>query len=204
MSICARCDPATRFITGGSLAATPYADAPDMKTMEYAPIGVEEGVRTDQPIVLDIDLDYFLSNDHPDYRGRQIEIAPAAYEEFIHDRYHFLRIAPGSKVSAREREGRYYLLFNNDEAEPGPPPDSPAVRDEILQRISAFVEFLRRSSVVPALIVVCRSLRSGYTPCRYAPFIEEKLVRELEMLYPLQITYISALLPGASEAWNAH
>ena len=199
MSICARCKPATRFVTGSSLGGTPYAAATDIRTMEYAPIGLDDTVRTDQPVVLDIDLDYFCWNEYPDYGDRRVEITRAAYEDFVNDRYHFLRIAPGSKVSAAEREGRYYLCFNDDHAEAGPAPESAAVRESIVERIHAFVEFLRRCEIRPALAVVCRSLHSGYTPRPYASFIERNLLGALAHLSDFETVGIAALLPGASE-----
>jgi hypothetical protein len=194
MSICAKCDPPTRFITGTSLASTPYAGAPDMRTTEYAPITVDGQIRTDQPIVVDIDLDYFCSNDYPDYGGSELEITQSAYETFVNDRYHFLRISPGSKAAVVIRDGRYYLAFNADHAEPGPARNSAKVREDIRWRISAFVEFLRRFDVQPPLIVACRSLHSGYTPREYAGFIEENLCLGLRTIYALDTTYISELL----------
>jgi hypothetical protein len=199
MSICAKCRPPTRFITATSFASTPFAGAADIRTMEYAPITTEDQIRTDQPIVLDIDLDYFCSNDYPDYGDRELEVTQAAYQRFVDNRYHFLKIAPGSKVTASERGGRYYLAFNDDRAEAGPATDSEAVREEIQARIRGLLEFLGRFDVQPAMIVACKSLHSGYTPRGYASFIEEQLRRALETLYVLDSTHISELLPAADE-----
>lgn len=100
MLVCAKNAEATEFITGSSLAGTPYADAADARPMEFSRVTTADTLRTDQPVVLDIDLDYFRSNEFPDFCGKRVEITRAAYEEFAGDPYHFLRISPGSDVRA--------------------------------------------------------------------------------------------------------
>ena len=90
----------TEFFTASSLAATPYADSTDARSVEYAPVTTQECVKTDQPVVIDIDLDYFCCNEHPRLPVLEVKTTKAEYEKFLHDPYHFLRIAGGERYPA--------------------------------------------------------------------------------------------------------
>jgi len=177
------------FVAASSLASSPYADAEDIRSVEYAPVTTAEFLNTNLPVVLDIDLDYFCSNERPVVL-RELEITARAFEEFHRNIYHFLRISPGVKISAEARQGRYFLLY-----EDGPrPPDPVATESSLTERIDDFVGYLRLYSVVPPLIVVCRSLHSGYTPQKYGAFIERTLFSRLDTLYSLKILSIQGLV----------
>lgn len=148
------------------------------------------------PVVLDIDLDYFSSHSYPDYTGRRLEISREAYEEFTGNPYHFLRIAPGSKITAAREAGKYYFYFNCAPGETGPRP--PLIsREEVAARMEALLQFLKASATVPLFIMICRSRYSGYTPRDQWQFIEDRLLSMLGELYSLEIHEIADVLEGA-------
>lgn len=187
--ICCKERGKREFIAASSLASTPYADAEDIRSVEYAPVTTGEFLSTELPVVLDIDLDYFCSNERPIVR-RELEITANAFEEFQRNPYHFLRISPGVKTTAMARQGRYFLLY-----EDGPePPELIATERSLTERIDDFVSYVQLYSVVPPLIVVCRSLHSGYTPLKYGAFIESTLFNRLDTLYNLKILSIRELV----------
>jgi hypothetical protein len=198
MQICAKNEAATEFVTGSKLAGTPWEHATDRRPMEFVPVTTADEIRIDQPIVLDVDLDYFCSNEYPDYRGRRLEVTAAAYDDFLSNPYHFLRLAPGSKVTAAREESRFYLLFN-DQPE-APPATSDAAGIE--ERVAAFERYLRERDVRPFLIVLCRSVHSGYMPPEQLALIEERLNEALLRLYPVRPLTIAELLPKGGGAWQ--
>lgn len=194
MAICARNAGGLEFVTG-KLEGTEWEHAADRQRMEFAPIHPGDMVRTDQPVVLDVDLDYFCSNDYPDYAGRELEISADGYRDFTENPYHFLRIAPGSRISAFRRDGRHYLRFN-DYPEP---PGRTAQVDEIPARIAALATQLRENGVRPELVIFCRSVESGYMPRDVIERIESGLRAALAELWPLAEQNIHDLLP---EPWR--
>jgi uncharacterized protein UPF0489 len=188
----------TEFFTASSLAATPYADSTDARSIEYAPVTTQECVKTDQPVVIDIDLDYFCCNEHPRLPVLEVETTKAEYEKFLHDPYHFLRIA-GGKVSAIVRAERYFFVYDDFPYRDNPEPVcNPSLRSEIEERIIDFTNYLRSHSIQPPLIVICRSVYSGYTPAEHCSFVQENLVETLGQLYSLQTFSIQDLLPVAT------
>lgn len=191
MSICARTGDGLEFVTG-RLEGTRWEDAPDRRPLEFSPINPGDTVRTDQPIVLDVDLDYFCSNDYPDYRGRSLEVSEVAWRDFRENPYHFLRIAPGSRISAFERDGRFFLRFNDFPE----PPGRTSVPDEIDGRIEALVSQLRDNDVRPEMVVFCRSVESGYMPADMIERIESGLQKALGELWPLEERTIHDLIPS--------
>jgi hypothetical protein len=185
MKICGRNADATEFVTGSSLAGTPYEKAADIASMEFAPVTTRDSLRTDQPMVLDIDLDYFHCNDYPDYGDRSIEITRESYDQFVSDRYHFLRIAPGSDVAAEHRDGKYYLRFNQY-PHPRESGSRGAVEEKITGRIRGLMSWLEKAGAVPPLVTICRSIHSGYTPREFAAFIEATLLDALREAFPTE------------------
>ncbi|MEZ5403205.1 MAG: UPF0489 family protein [Bryobacteraceae bacterium] len=185
MNICAKNPARTEFITGSSLAGTPYENAPDAVRMEFCPVTTRDKLRSDQPAALDIDLDYFYSNPYPDYGDRSIEITRGAYEQFQSDRYHFLKIAPGSDVTAEIRDGRCFLRFNQYPAEPARE-SATEIELRIAGRIRDLAEWLRAAALVPRLVTVCRSVHSGYTPRTFAAFIESGLLDALHGVFAIR------------------
>jgi UPF0489 domain len=147
-------------------------------------------IPADQPVLLDIDLDYFCCNEHP-AGVHEIEVSRSAHEDFVSNPYHFLKLPPSNRAEAARREGRYFLRFNARH----PESDHPNAAAQIAKRIAGLMEALRASSISPQLIVLCRSVHSGYTPVRHARLIEESLIEAFQQVYPLRTSYIGDLLP---------
>jgi hypothetical protein len=169
----------TEFVTGLDVGT-------DERTVRLAQVSPAMTWSATGPVILDIDIDYFCSNVYPDYDGRRLEVTRSAYEDFLSNRYHFLRLAPGSRITAIEESGRFYLRFNDF------PRDQKAdaarcTREQIIQRMDAFCSFLERSHVVPRLVITCRSQLSGYTPVEHCDFIERTLLERLSGLYSLEM-----------------
>ena len=194
----------TEFFTASSLASTPYGSVTDVRSIEYAPITTQECVKTDQPVVIDIDLDYFCCNEHPRLPVLEVETTKAEYEKFTHDPYHFLRIA-GGKIAAIARDERYFLVYDDFPYRDDPElPCNPIDRGEIKERIIDFVRYLRVYSILPPLILICRSVYSGYTPREQSSFVEENLTQQLGELYRLQTFSIQDLLPASTAERSSH
>jgi hypothetical protein len=135
-------------------------------------------------VILDIDLDYFSCEDAVNL-PQKLEVSPEEYVRFQTDRYHFLRINQGSRIKMQEEDGRYFLYLKNyPEAAPTPLRVS---KSAILERLDAFVAFLRDKQVKPQIIDIARSRFSGYTPHDQWQFIEQNLIERLSTLYDLDI-----------------
>jgi UPF0489 domain len=175
------------------LNGLPVANSPDARIVEYAPITTRDVIKTDQPIVLDLDLDYFCSNDYPDLPQRELEITKQTFDEFTNNRYHFLRISPADKISACERNGGYYLVYNDYYPDDSGRGDQ---RAQASERVEDFGRWLERCKIEPSLIVICRSFHSGYTPGRLCDDIQREVITILEGLYSVAQTSIDEILPG--------
>jgi hypothetical protein len=165
---------------------------PRGKSVDYCPVTTGELVKTDQAIVLDIDLDYFSCNSYPELPFHEIEVTADTFHEFNGNRYHFLRLPPGEKVSATRRGNKYYLTFNDYHSVPL---DSAASAKDASGRLNDLVRFLRTNSVAPELIIVSRSYFSGYTPQALVAVLESRLLEALSDLHPVQILTIDSILP---------
>lgn len=183
----------TEFFTAASLDSTPYTASKDVRSVDYAPMTTQECFKTDQPAVLDIDLDYFCCNEHPRLPVQEVETTSAVYEEFHRNPYHFLHFA--GKISVIARDGRFFVVYDDFPYRHKPEsPNYPADRGEIQTRITDAANFLCSHSVIPPLIVVCRSVHSGYTPREQSAFVEKTLIEHLSELYNLEVFSINDLL----------
>jgi hypothetical protein len=194
----------TEFFTASSLTSTPYEAVTDVRRIEYAPVTTQECIKTDQPVVIDIDLDYFCCNEHPRLPVLEVETTKAEYEKFTNDPYHFLRIA-GGKVAVSARDERYFFVYDDFPYRDDPEPlYNPIHRSEIQERIVDFIDYLRSYSILPPLILICRSVYSGYTPREHSSFVEESLTEKLGELYRLQRFSIKDLLAASTTERSNH
>ena len=141
-------------------------------------------------VILDIDLDYFSSQDPTESIDVFIEITEKEYNQFVQDRYHQLNFF-GSYVEAIKHNGQYFYAFNNYEeiySSRFKPSDNIVVK-----RINNFIEGLERMAIQPSLITICRSALSGYTPSDQCEFIQKCLIAGLHSLYDLNIQQINEL-----------
>ena len=177
------------FQTGWAQSLKAKTLPEDTRSIELVLVDPADSLRTDQPIILDIDLDYFCCNVQP--RGVfELEVTQSTYNSFLTNPYHFLKLPPSNKAKAECRDGRYYLVFNHGHAEPAPS----FVKGELDARIESFARYLQVHDAVPALAVICRSVHSGYTPEEWAGYVEQRVIECLQALYPVETFYISELL----------
>ena len=158
--------------------------------VDFVHHGANQAIPNDQPVLLDIDLDYFCCNEHPEGE-HEIEVTRAVFEEFLGNPYHFLRLPPSNRATAATRDGRYFLRFNESRRAS----DRPDAAGQILKRVADLAANLDASAVTPSLILLCRSVHSGYTPERHVDFIEDSLLSAFRDRYMLQTMYITDLLP---------
>lgn len=155
-------------------------------------IGLAGRFTTSQPLILDIDLDYFSCDNSLSSAKSKIEITKEAYLDFTNNRYHPLRIMPAAAFSVGKEDEQYYLYYTERQEEQ----DLKKVStDTIDKRIDRFIDFLRNNNLKPGLIDICRSRFSGYTPADQWKYIEDKLLEGLSRLYDLNIAHISQLEP---------
>jgi len=151
-------------------------------------IGPGSKFTTSQPLILDIDLDYFSCDNSLSSVEKKLEITEAAYNEFNNNIYHPFRILPVAGITVSQSDDRYYLYYHEWQE----PPDMKKVSRELIdKRINRFVEFLKKNNLKPGLIDICRSRFSGYTPADQWEYIENKLMEGLAQLYNLQVIHIS-------------
>jgi hypothetical protein len=192
LAICARNQQGTEFITAKSSELPDELAPADVRRFEYSYVLAQHAPAQAEHLVLDIDMDYFCCNDFPELAHREVEITAASYEQFHRNRYHFLRISPGAKVAAVEREGKYWLVYEDlPDRQHGSFSES-----SIQQRIQEFVRYLA-GYASPELIVLCRSVHSGYLPKELHRFVETNLIAALEAHYELEKMFIDDILPDA-------
>ena len=74
-------------------------------------IGLGSKFVTSQPLILDIDLDYFSCDNALSSVEKKIEITAAAYHEFINNKYHPFRILPAAGITVSEENEHYFLSY---------------------------------------------------------------------------------------------
>lgn len=151
-------------------------------------IGVESKFHTSQPLILDIDLDFFSCDNALSSVEQKVEITKDAYFEFKNNKYHSFRIMPVQVISVEQKSDRYYLYYKEWQEEANFIKVSP---EKIDNRINKLVNFLKDNHIKPALIDICRSRFSGYTPADQWEYIEKKLLEGLSEIYNLKISHIS-------------
>ena len=161
-----------------------FEQADSIRPLDYARITPRTPIDTDQPIVLDIDLDFFCTNENPCPPNNQIETTQAVYEDVRDNPYHLLRLIPRLNAQVIERGGRYFIGFYNLIAKPTSPEEE---RAAIHSRMDDLIAGLQSSAVRPVLISLCRSYYSGYTPARWVDYIQELLLTRLAQLYAVEM-----------------
>ncbi len=154
------------------------------KDFSYHYMSTNEKLKTEYPIVLDIDLDYFSCISNPRKTTElKLEISQETYT-LLKDPYHPVNLLM-TKPTVKKIENRYFAFFSE--------PDKDYVSEtkvdkiEIVSRIDSFVDFLRYNHVQPQIIDICRSRYSGYTPLDQWEFIENNLIKALKKLYNCEV-----------------
>lgn len=156
---------------------------PDRRHFSLQRLRCPLALEFNQPWALDIDLDYFSTNDQPQYA--RIEVTQSEYERFHNDRFHPYRMIMGAQARAEMRDGRCFLLTDySDAAGHG---FGRAEDAEIRRRITQLSDDLRGISEPPRVITICRSAFSAYTPLDQVEMIQSLLIGELTSLYSINL-----------------
>lgn len=143
---------------------------------------IEESLKPNQPLVLDIDLDYFSCNPYQNELIR-LEITREQFEQFHKDKYHLLRFE--YSCHTEQIGDQYFMVFNQSE-DIVIRPFARVSRAKITQRIEFFVDWLSMNQINPVTIDVCRDTFSGYVPENQREFIEDRLLSKLTTIYQLE------------------
>ena len=111
-------------------------------------------------IILSIDLDYFSCSDEAGERT-VIEITEEEFIRFNSNLYHKCRLNFGSRISCNTKDGKYYMVHQHMD---GKFVNKQRSKDEIYNKLTEFEIFLKNNKVKPNIIIICKSLISGYTP----------------------------------------
>ncbi len=142
--------------------------------------------------VLDIDLDYFSAINYPPFiEPVTIEITKDEYNEFVNDIYHPMRLRLlRNRVEVVQSGDKYYYLIDGYKYHYKCELKRVNDRNSIRKTIERFGHQLKRKSLKPKIIDICRSRHSGYTPKEQCKFIESTLLKELRKNYDLEITHV--------------
>lgn len=161
---------------------------PDRKVANLYHITPDRTISTSQPVILDIDLDYFFC-DYQTGETFEVQVTEREYRAFHDHPYHRIRIC-GGFVRAEERDDGYYYLYQM-----GPIPETPQFEvAEVERRIDRLTSWVQEQNIRPALIDICRSRFSGYTPSEHWQWIEDRVLKNLQEQFPLAVTYLPELL----------
>ncbi|MDW3191848.1 MAG: UPF0489 family protein [Cytophagales bacterium] len=164
----------------------------DNKNFMFTKSHIEDLASMDQPVILDIDLDYFsCQTDAYESRETVVEITREEYERYQNDPYHRMNFLGFPKLYAVEEEGRYYFLINSFREMYHSV--AKVSEEEIQHRIDLMINKLKELHVQPALIDICRSRHSGYTPSDQWQFIEDQVIEGLKSLYDIELRHINEL-----------
>lgn len=172
------------WLAGGRRKITVDKALPDLKMFTYKASPIER-MPTNRKVILDIDLDYFSCCDTVQNNWKfRLAVTNEQYRQahsFLMDEtipfsgleFNFImeKNKPAVIISFKKIEDKSYL------------PE----RREIDKSIDILIGALSKHAIKPAVITICRSRISGFTPSEYIGYIENLLVRRLSEIYSLQI-----------------
>ncbi len=144
---------------------------------------ISESLSIKQPVVLDIDLDYFSCATMPNH-PIPIEVTKDQFHSFCQNPYHLLRFE--YTCVPVQKESRFYFIFNQSE-DLVYRPEAHVSKQTILARIEVFGTWLRENKINPQIIEICRDQYSGYAPFDQIEFIENALVEKLNKIFEMDI-----------------
>ena len=144
---------------------------------------LEESISLTQPVILDIDLDYFSCTSIAN-QPIPIEVTKDQFNSYCENSFHLLRFeytcVPVQKGS------KYYFIFNQSEGLTHRP-TAHVSESTILARIDAFGLWLQENKIQPQIIEICRDRYSGYVPPDQLKFIEDALRKKMDELFEMEI-----------------
>lgn len=156
--------------------------APGSVCFKRRDLTIEESLKTTQSLVLDIDVDYFSCTTYQN-KLIQIEITQKQFEDFNSDKYHLLRFE--YFCYTKKVANQYFMIFNQSE-DIVIRPKAMVSNNQVVERVNAFSDWLKRNEINPAIIDICRDTYSGYAPDSQRKFIEDNIIAKLEEIYNIQ------------------
>ncbi len=191
MFIVAADEQKRQFLTGRTPHATVSIGFGDPHFVHYQMIPLSHEPEPMGPVTLGVCLDFFSGWVYPKPVGAEIEVTAAEAQRFRDNPYHFLRLSPGSRAALEERDGAWFIVFNQYGYE-----EWPRLRvdeAEIDRRVERMCEMLARRPLDMRLITIPRSRLSGYTPMDQWEHIENRVLEGLSKLYLIEQVALDAL-----------
>lgn len=172
-----------RLISGKLNTLKEIKTDPDIKRFNYYLRTIKQ-IPNEKNAVLDIDLDYFSCSGNPnELEEVYVEITKDEYQNFITNKYHRLNYLGIEKIEASKINDNYYYKINDyNEIYPS---SLKVDEKEIIKRINDFIIILVNKKISPAIISICRSAYSGYTPKEQVNFIHDNLLIKLSEIFEL-------------------
>lgn len=143
---------------------------------------IEESLKVNQSLVLDIDVDYFSCNPYQN-KLIQLEITQKQFEDFNNNKYHPLRFE--YSCYTKRVADQYFMVFNQSE-DIVIRSDAMVSDSQVIERINVFGDWLKRNQIAPAIIDICRDTYAGYVPDSQRKLIEDNIITKLEQIYSIQ------------------
>jgi hypothetical protein len=136
-------------------------------------------------LILDIDLDYFSCSGDPVIQNEiAIEITQSEYSLFNSNKYHPLHYIYINNIRTEKVNNRcFYIINDYNEVYPS---ELYVDQKTIRSRIDSFCEFLVKKNISPAIITLCRSYYSGYTPRDQCDYIQDELKSSLSSIFHVE------------------
>lgn len=136
---------------------------PDLRGWQYTVTSKVGSFENDA--VLDIDLDYFSCNlfIHPQFELKISEVQAQylnSYNKSVHPNAYRLGLYDATADTLHFKQNPTNLIFNDSEK-------------TIDYAVKKFVYDLK---INPIFVNICRSVKTGYTPSKWATYVEDKLI----------------------------
>lgn len=129
--------------------------------------------------ILSIDLDYFSCDDNAG-ENSEIEITEEAYKTNTEELYSKWKMIFGSKINYYQKNNKFYMTYCGLE---GPEEKKRNSKIIIKKKIDELSLFIKENIINPDVILICKSIHSGYTPREDINFIHEEVFKMLQDLY---------------------
>ena len=130
--------------------------------------------------MLDICLDAFNPNEILTPDPFTLEITKIEFENLNNDNINVWNMRYGASVTTTIKDNRYY--FNLDFSK-WSSPEYINLNSSLDNNLKNFEEFINSTSILPDVITICRSIRSGHTRRDEVEWIQEFILKTLMYKY---------------------